>query len=63
MIGLYNVQTRMIEFKEYEIMMSINHCGVGANYFHNAALKAGDKFEIRIAVDDTLVAVFPFEVR
>lgn len=63
MIGLYNVQTQTIEFKEYALMQSIHSCGVGMNYFYNAELKAGDKFEIRIAVDDTLVAVFPFEVR
>ncbi len=58
MIGLYNVQTQKIETKAYYEMLGYRHCSA---VLRN--IKVGDKYEYWIAVGDTLVAVYPFEMK
>jgi len=61
-VGLYNVQTQIITDKQYLEMLGMMHCGGGPRY-PAGGFKSGDKYEIRIAVGDTLVAVYPFETQ
>jgi len=61
-VGLYNVQTQMFESKTYYETIGLRHCGGGPSY-PQGEFKAGDKYELWIAVEDTLVAVYPFETK
>ncbi len=58
MVGVYDLQKKIIIFKYYFEMN-----GNDQNFGMPTDLKAGDKFEVRIAVGDTLVYVFPFEAK
>ena len=62
LVGLYNVQTQMIEEKSYYEMRGSMKCSGGPNYLLGG-FKSGDRYELWIAVGDTLVAVYSFETK
>jgi hypothetical protein len=62
-VGLYDAQKQAIVSKDYYEMLNRTNCGTTGPRYGRGEYKVGDKYEIRVAVGDTLVDVFPFETK
>jgi hypothetical protein len=62
-VGLYDLQTLTILSKTYNMMFGNTYGGGLEPNYPPGQFKKGDKYELRLAVGDALVAVFPFETK